>query len=148
MIKLDFERLRAVCIETSSYAQTPEAPRINKAQFPSGCELGNQVCMLNDFTVRWTNHHAAGHSQMDDPLGARFRLYGAGTLARRLCLCDRSTSPLAPSGKRGRPPRTRTRRFQVEYDMLSYPPPSCDTLGLERGNNLRSCRFQRLGLRS
>ena len=40
--KLDFERLRAVGFETASYAEPPEAPRIDKAQFPSRSQLGDQ----------------------------------------------------------------------------------------------------------
>ena len=146
MVKLNLKRLRAVGFEAASHAQPTEAPRIDKAQFPPRSQLGDQVGMLCDLTVRRANQHAARHSQVDDPLGRRLWLRRACARAC-FCLSDGSTRPVPPPGGRGRPPYAPS-RFQVEYDVLSYPAHSCNALGLERRNNLGSRRFQRLRLRS
>jgi len=105
------------------------------------------VRVLRHLAIRRANHHAPSHSQVDDPLRSRC-LRRADSLIRRFCLSDRSTSPAPPPGERGRAPYTTSSRFQIEHDVLSYPPHPGNALRFQSGNNLRSRRFQRLGLRS
>ena len=69
VVELNFERLGTVSFETVRNTQTPEAPRINEAQFPARSQLRDQVGVFCHFAVRGGDHHATGHSQVDDPLG-------------------------------------------------------------------------------
>ena len=148
MIQLNLKRLGAGGFETMRHTQTPEAPRIDKAQFPSRCQFRNQVGVFCDFSVGLANHHAPGHSQVDDPLGVDCvaDVWGGQPFARRFCFL------VGPSSRfslwRARAPAPHDRRFQIKDDMFSYPAHACNAPGLERGNNLRRRRFQRLRLRS
>ena len=67
MVKLNLKRLRAVGFEAASHAQPPEAPRIDKAQFPPGPSLAIRwVCFaislsggqtnMRPVIPRWTIH--------------------------------------------------------------------------------------------
>ncbi len=68
MIELDFQRLGTAGFEAMRHAQPPEAPRIDKAQFPARRQLRDQVGVFCHFAVRRANHHAPGHPQVNDPL--------------------------------------------------------------------------------
>ena len=71
MLQLNFKRLRASRLETVRHAQTSEAARIDKAQFPARSQLHNGMSVFCDFVVGLADQHPASHSQVNDPLGGR-----------------------------------------------------------------------------
>src|SRR5581483_9833990 len=67
----NIQRFHAFSLETVArvYRQPPEPPWINKAQFPSRSQLGNEMRVLFDFLLWLCQQKLAGHAQMNDKLG-------------------------------------------------------------------------------
>ena len=105
--------------DCSRHAQSSETPWIYKAQFPSRGKLQDRVGVLGDFRLRFTNLQAAGHAQMDDPLG--FRVSFGFSAVRRWEGC---------------------RAIEIEDDMLPHAADFCDAGLFEDRSDFCGWRFQ------
>ena len=83
LVRAHFQRFHASGIEASGVdAEFSKHARVDKAQFASRGELGDQVSMLGDFGIGIASDETAGHAEMDDPLcGSRLGPATAFTLA-------------------------------------------------------------------
>ena len=115
--------------ETVSHAQTPEAPRIDKAQFPARSQLRDQRGCALRFRCPAGKPACARSSPGERSTGQLIRGCGAGALARRFVSSDGTARLVPPLGGRGRPPHTTagSRSNTMCFPTRRTPAMRCDS---------------------